>query len=126
MDNQSRKIEKPMPFSPAVGCLISFLLAVIPVCLILAAAALVVRGEIIFEASPLQQHRVWVVREGEEQGIGYSRMQRVSGREEQGRVCYRTLVGFLLWKSLQIERQAEYCDCFVRGPSGWESLGECP
>jgi hypothetical protein len=115
-----------MPFSPGVGCLISFLLAAIPVCFIMGVFVLAVQNEVVLNYGPVRELRLWVVREGTEQGLGISTMGRVSGREAAGEVCYRSNVHFLLWRSLDIERQAHYCECFALADGGWEFIRGCP
>jgi hypothetical protein len=120
------KQEQAMPFSPAVGCLVSFLIAAVPVCLILGVVALALRGEFTFDLGPVREARVWMVREGQEQGIGLSTMKRTAGSERSGEVCYQSSVHFLLWRSLRIERQADYCECYQLDPNGWQYAGKCP
>lgn len=120
------KQEKVMPFSPGVGCLVSFFIAAVPVCLILFIVALALRGEFTFNLGPVREARIWMVREGQEQGIGLSTMKRTEGSERAGEVCYRSSVHFLLWRSLKIERQAGYCECYQLVAAGWQYTGECP
>lgn len=114
-----------MPFSPGVGCLISFLIAAIPVCLILGASALALRGELVANSGPVRKARLWVVREGAEQGLGLSTMEKVSGDEDSDFICYRTNVHFLLWKSLKVERQTSYCECYDFEAGHWQTDGGC-
>jgi hypothetical protein len=122
---EGQRPDENMPFSPGVGCLISFLFAAIPVCLILGASALALRGELTVNLGPVRQARLWVIREGIEQGLGLSTMGKVSGDEDSGLVCYRTDVHFLLWKSLKVERQASYCECYDFDAGRWQIDGEC-
>lgn len=118
--------EQALPFSPAAGCLISFLVAIIPACLLLTALALAVRGELTYRLGPVREWRVWLVREGSEQGLGYSNMTRAPAVEKPGEACFETHVYFILWKSMDIKRQAVYCDCFAQRSSGWALTGACP
>jgi hypothetical protein len=115
-----------MPFSPRVGCLISFLVVVLPVCLMLGVAALWIRGEFVLKLGPVQEVRVWLARQGPEQGLGYSSMKQVSECEASDRICYETEVNYLLWRSLELDRQATYCDCYELDSSTWVWVGVCP
>ncbi|MGD8553495.1 MAG: hypothetical protein PVH60_00560 [Anaerolineales bacterium] len=126
MEKELRNSEKQMPFSPAVGCLISFLLAAIPVCLIMGVFVLAVRNEIVLSLGPVREVRLWFVTEGQEQGLGISTMEKVSGEEDLGEVCYRSNVHFLLWRSLDIERQSLYCECYDLKDGVWGFVGDCP
>lgn len=118
--------DETMPFTPRVGCLISSFFAAIPVCLILGAVTLAMQGEFTFELGPVREARVWMIREGQEQGVGWSTMKRTTGNEVSNTVCYQTSVHFLLWKSLQVERQALYCESYRLDAGGWQYAGECP
>jgi hypothetical protein len=122
---ENQRPDENMPFSPGVGCLISFLIAAIPVCLILGASALALRGELVVNSGPVRKARLWVVREGAEQGLGLSTMAKVSGDVDSGHICYRTNVHFLLWKSLKVERQASYCECYGFEAGSWQIDGDC-
>lgn len=126
MAGELREEDQVMPFSPAVGCLISFLIVAIPVCLILGSAALLLRGELTLKTGPVSEIRLWVVREGVEQGVGLSTMQRVAGGDKTDFVCYRSEVHFLLWRSLAVERQSTYCECYEYELGRWTYSGECP
>ena len=124
--DEVRSKDGEMPFSPAVGCLISFLITLLPVCLIIGATVLVVREEITLKTSPVGEIRLWLVREGNEQGVGLSTMQRVAGGEKSDHVCYRSQVHFLLWRSLAVERQSTYCECYEFDGGRWTFSGACP
>lgn len=126
MFEKNQQKEENLPFSPRVGCMISFVLIAIPVCLLIAVGALAARNELALNLGPVREARLWLVRKGPEQGIGFSFMGKESGTQPLGRVCYETKVHFLLWSSLQLQRQASYCDCYVLEGMDWELVGACP
>jgi hypothetical protein len=94
--------------------------------MILGVGVLAARGEVVLSLDPVREYRIWLVREGPEQGLGYSSMKRISGSRAEGTLCYETRVKFLLWKSSSIERQASYCDCYNLDTEGWELVDTCP
>ena len=126
MADEARSRDGQMPFSPAAGCLISFLIALIPVCLIFGAVWLMVREQITLKTGPVGEIRLWLVRQGTEQGVGLSTMHQVAGGEKSDYVCYRSVVHFLLWRSLAVERQSTYCECYEFEAGRWIFSGGCP
>jgi hypothetical protein len=119
------EMSKPMPFSARTGCLIASMTGLVLIVLCLASAQLLARGEIVWEQGELRQNRVWLLREVEAQGLGYSHMRIVSGSERAGQACVRTTVEFLLWSGGQGEAGSMYCECFRLETGGWRAAGEC-
>ena len=119
-------LERPMPFSPRLGCMISVAAAVLALCLGLAFFQVAFRGGLTLHTSELRETRLWLVDNGETRGLGYSRMQRVSGSEQSGAVCLRTKVTFWLWSGGQPGLNTSYCECFQESGPGWIPAGACP
>ncbi len=101
-----------MPFSARTGCLLVGLVGLALVLLCLASAQLLVRGEIRWGRGDLRENRIWLVREGEAQGLAYSHMRIVSGSEREGNACVESRVDFWLWSGVDGNPGTSYCECF--------------
>lgn len=101
------------------GCLVWLTV----MCLPLAAFVLAVNGEMTWARGEFVNDRLWLIREAEQEGLGYSSARVVLNQEPvDGPICVRTRVTFLLWKGSG--EAAEYCECYTAGRH--EPAGECP
>jgi hypothetical protein len=100
------------------GCLLW--LAVL--CLPLFVFVLAVRGEMNWQRGEFVSDRLWLIREADESGLGYSAARVISNEEPiDGPICVRTRVVFMLWKG-SAER-VEYCECYAAGTH--QPVGAC-
>jgi hypothetical protein len=118
-------LERPLPFSARSGCLLSILLGAAILCLGLAFFQVAFRGGLSLRTGSLRETRLWLVQNEGAQGLGFSRMQRVSGSEQSGEVCLRTRVGFWLWSGSSGGLNTSYCDCYEKSGSSWIPVGTC-
>ncbi len=103
------------------GCLLWLFV----MCLPLAAFVLAVNGELSWERGEFARDRLWLVRETEQEGLGYAAARVISNEEAvDGPICVRTRVYFLLWKGSADEGNVAYCECYTAGLH--ELAGECP
>ena len=126
-----RPASKPMTWR---GCLLASGLWLIVMTVPFCALVLAVREEVAWRRGDFVEDRLWIVRgqagpgEATASGLGYSAARVISDRRaENGSVCVRTRVYFLLWRG-ESER-VEFCECYaprlVPG-GGFESNGSCP
>ena len=116
----------PGRLTPARGCALALLLALLPALLGLAVAVLAVQGEIVLGRGGLTETRLWLVRESGSAGIGASASRIVRGGADSSTACVETQVRFLLWRADGSLPRAEYCECFERAADSWELRGPCP
>jgi hypothetical protein len=98
------------------------------------AFVLAVRGEVSWRRGDWVEDRLWLVRlpnpfgRDETRGLGYSSARVMSSQAAvDGRVCVRTRVFFLMWEGTGQNENADFCECYLRGPSGeYEAIGVCP
>jgi hypothetical protein len=117
--------EKGLPFSPAVGCLLSVLAG-----LACAAAFFLIlrfnqQGQIVYAPEPQRALRVWLLRGAEGRGIGISTTRPIPGATAD-RVCAETRVGFFFLGPGVPQADTSYCECFSRAAAGWVFEGACP
>jgi hypothetical protein len=122
---KSDSTSKPMPFSARTGCLLVGLAGSVLVLICLASAQLLAQGEIRWGRGDLRENRIWLLREGEAQGLAYSHMRIVSGSEGEGQVCVESQVDFWLWSGGEESPGTAYCECFQVKDGGWISNGAC-
>ena len=92
-------------------------------CLPLFAFVLAVRGEMGWRRGEFVEDRIWLVREVEAQGLGFSAARVISNQElVDGPICVRTRVRFLLWTGAA--QPVEFCECYTAGAH--EPAGPCP
>lgn len=115
-----------LPISPGLGCLVSLLAGLIGALIVFQTIKLAAQGEIRLGGGELTPNRIWVVREGDIQGLGWSTGRVVAGSRSGPRVCVRTKVSFLLWRADGPAQPADFCDCFQRSGGGWQPAGACP
>ena len=114
-----------MPFPPAVGCLVSLGIGLLAAGVFYLLVTITVQGEIRFRRGELGETRVWLIREGGEQGIGISGTRVVSGSEAAGRACAETRVRFVMLRTDVPPEPVSYCECLERTGEAWGSIGEC-
>jgi hypothetical protein len=117
--------EERLPFSPGVGCLLSFLAG-----LACAGAFFFVlwfnqQGQIVYSPEPYRVTRVWILRGAEGKGLGFSTSRPLPGATTD-RICARTEVRFFFISGGMPEANTDYCDCYARSESGWAFAGACP
>ena len=108
------------------GCLAGLLLWACLMTVPLAAVILAVRGEVAWQRGEFVEDRVWIVKEAEAGGLGWSSARVTTDqRPLDGPVCVRTRVRFLLWKGTS--ESLTFCECFVlsRATGGLEASGSC-
>jgi hypothetical protein len=120
------RFDRPMPFSPQTGCVITVIAAVVLLCVGLISFQIAFRGGLTLRQSSLRETRLWLVNSGETHGVGLSSMQRVSGSERADEICLRTKVTFWFWSGEQPGMNTSYCECFIRSEPGWLPAGACP
>ena len=86
------------------------------------ALLLAVRGELSWNLGDYRQHRVWVVMEEDERGLGWEVRRRVSRSNQD--TCLQTTVGFWLWQGQP--NSSIFCECYRSHSSGdMDYLGSC-
>ena len=118
----SRRLSTP----PALGCLGSIALGLLGVALFFAVLSLTTRGEIRIPRGELGEIRIWMIREGENQGLGRSSTRVIQGSERSGKACLQTKVGFLMMRSEEPPESLTYCECLIKEGDVWQSAGDCP
>jgi hypothetical protein len=112
--------------SPAVACGILALIAALGGVVCFAFGGLLFRGELRLPGEGPAPSRVWLVREGENEGLAASRSRLVSGSEAGPRACVETTVSFWLWRSDDTAVPGRYCECYEVEAGEWASTGDCP
>jgi len=92
-------------------------------CLPLFVFVLAVQGEMNWQRGEFASDRVWLIREVDQRGVGYSSARVISNEEPAagGPICVRTRVIFLLWRGSA--EPVAYCECYTAGLH--EPAGEC-
>lgn len=121
---KSASVAPPAGISPAAGCAIALLVTAIGIAAVFAAGSLLVRGDLVVARGELTQTRLWLIRESDQEGFGFSHDRLVSRGE--ARSCVLTRVDFLLWQSSGDAAGTSYCSCYERRQGGWEEVGSCP
>lgn len=119
-------LERPLPFAPALGCLLSVLAGLLGVGVFFVMVTMAVQGELRIRRGELGETRVWLIREGADQGLGISTTTVVSGSESSGKACTETRVRFLMLVAEQEREPLTYCECFAKVGEAWSFVGECP
>ena len=112
--------------SPAGGCALLILIAVLGGALCFGLGSLLYRGELRLPGAAPAQNRLWLVRERENQGLGLSTSRRVSESAEAAQACFETRVAFFLWISDGTAQPTRYCQCYEREGEAWLLAGDCP
>lgn len=115
-----------LPVSPAIGCLAALLLSLLGVLLIFLVVKLMVEGELRMGGGPLTPNRVWLLREGDNRGFGWSSGRVLDELSDDNRRCVDTSVRYLLWRSDETAQPVDYCECYLRAGDGWQYEGVCP
>ena len=126
MQTPSEGAPRSRGLSPAVGCAVIALVALLGGAACFGFGGLISRGEIRLPGAGPARSRVWLVREAENQGLAVSRGSLLSGSEDGSQVCVETRVSFLLWRSDGTAIPSRYCECYEREGEEWKSIGECP
>jgi len=113
-----------LPFSPAVGCLLSVLAGSLCAGAFFLALWLSQRGEIAYSPEPFRVTRVWLLREAEGRGVGISTTRPLPGATER-ELCALTTVRFILFGPSYPAADTDYCECYQLDPSGWSTVGPC-
>jgi hypothetical protein len=111
--------------SSSTGCLITVFLGLLGAILLAQLFQFIIQGEKIFGAGDLEETRVWIVRQTDAGGFGFSRSRVISTDAGGDRVCVQTDIDFLLWNSDDSEPSVSYCECHQRNGSEWQSIGAC-
>lgn len=119
-------LERPLPFPPALGCLLSVLVGLLGSGIFLVLITIAVQGEIRVRRGELGETRVWLIREEKDRGLGISTTTVVSGSESAGKACAETRVRFLMLVAEQEREPLTYCECFAKVGEAWSFVGECP
>jgi hypothetical protein len=112
-----------LPFSPAVGCLLSLLAGILCAGVFSLALWFSQQGEIAYAPDPLRGVRLWLVRGAGFSGLGVSTTRPLEGGS-QGYACALTTVRFLICSGPPAD-DAVYCECFTHSESGWSPAGAC-
>ena len=123
---EGRAPERPLPFPPALGCLLSVLAGLLGVGVFFMVVTLAVQGEIRIRRGELGETRVWLIREGENRGMGISTTGVVSGSESAGSACTQTQVRFLMLSTEQEPEPLAFCECLEKAGESWSFARECP
>jgi len=113
-----------LPFSPAVGCLLSLLVGALCAGAFFLALWINDRGELAYSPEPFRVTRIWLLREAERRGLGLSTTRPLPGATDQ-EVCALTTVRFAFIGPSYPSADTDYCECYERGPSGWSPVGPC-
>lgn len=111
--------------SSSTGCLITVLLGLLGAIILVQLFQFIIQGEKIFGEGDLEQTRVWIVRQMDAGGLGFSRSRVISTETVGDQVCVQTDIDFLLWNSDGSEPSASYCECLQRNGSEWQPVGAC-
>ncbi len=122
--SNARSAERPTGISPAGGCAIALVLTTIGIAAVFAVGSLLIRGDLVVTRGELLETRLWLVRELDHEGLGFSHSSLVS--EDETRACVLTRVGFLLWRSSGDPSGTSFCSCYERRQATWEEVGPCP
>ncbi len=111
--------------SSSTGCLITVLLGLLGAILLAQLFQFIIQGEKIFGDGDLEQTRIWIVRQTDAGGLGFSRSRVISTEAGGEQVCVQTNIDFLLWNSYGSEPSVSYCECLQRNGSEWQLIGAC-
>ncbi len=111
--------------SSFTGCLFTVFLGLVGAILLAQLFQFIIQGEKIFGAGDLEETRVWIVRQTDSGGFGFSRSRVVSTEADGQQVCIQTDIDFLLWNSAGSEPSVSYCECHQRNGSEWQRIGAC-
>lgn len=114
----------PRRFSALGGCLLAILAGALGFVCTWTTLTLGARGELAWRLGQPTEVRVWLLRDDDIGGIGWSRGAVVERRDST--VCVRTLVGFWTWRGAAPEPASPACDCYERQGSTWIGAGGCP
>ncbi len=113
-----------LPFSPAVGCLLSVVVGALCAGAFFLGLWFNDRGELAYAPEPFRVTRLWLLREAEGRGVGLSTTRPLPGGTDH-EVCALTTVRFVFFGPSYPSADTDYCECYERGPSGWSSVGAC-
>jgi hypothetical protein len=100
------------------GCLLWLAILSLPLLVFVMA----VRGEMQWQRGEFVNDRLWLIRETDERGLGFSSARVISNQEAvDGPICVRTKVYFLLWRGSA--EPVAFCECYAAGTH--EPVGNC-
>jgi len=111
--------------SSSTGCLITVFLGLLGAILLAQLFQFIIQGEKIFNAGDLEETRIWLVRQTDAGGFGFSRSRVISTDAGGDRACVQTDIDFLLWNSDGPEPRISYCECLQRNGSEWQPIDAC-
>lgn len=114
-----------LPFSPAVGCLISVLIGLVATGVVYLGLFLASGREIRARVGEFNEARLWLVREDRHAGIGISTSNLVDPEMEPADACVVTRVRYLLWRTDGSAQNVRYCECYQRAGDTWLAIGAC-
>ncbi len=100
-----------MRISSSTGCLITVFLGLLGAILLAQLFQFIIQGEKIFGDGDLEGTRIWIVRQTNAGGFGFSRSRVISTEAGAQQVCVQTDIDFLLWNSDGSEQSVSYCEC---------------
>jgi len=116
--------EERLPFSPAVGCLLSVLLGLVCAAACFALLWVSDQGQFVYAPDPFRVTRVWILRGVEGRGLAVS-TTRPLPTASADETCTRTTVRFYFTGRAVPGADTEYCECYVRDGSSWVPSGPC-
>lgn len=110
--------------SPVAGCLISLAVGAAAVTCLALILQLTLRGDITLGQGSANQTRLWLIREGANQGLGVSTSRTRSSFTADAQ-CTQTAVRFYLWRSDGDYPPVTSCTC-ASGEGDVQMEGPCP
>jgi len=114
-----------LPFSSAVGCLISLLIGLAVVGVVYLVLSLASGREIHARVGEFNEVRLWLVREDQNTGFGISSSSLADLQTQAAGPCVVTSVRFLLWRDDGSAQNIRYCECYQRVGDTWQARGAC-
>ncbi len=108
-----------LPFSPAIGCLVSVLLGLSAAGILTLAVSLASGRELRANVGELSEVRLWFVQDDRNSGIGLSRSIAVEYAPNSGEKCVETTVSFFLWRTDGSAKNAKFCECYRKVGDTW-------
>ena len=125
LEESSSDEERGVKISSSAGCLLTFFLGLLVALVLMQLFQFIIQGEKFISSGDFEETRIWIVRQTDADGLGFSRSRVVSTEVGGGQICVQTDIGFLLWKSDRSEPSVSYCECLQRTGSEWQNIGTC-
>ena len=120
---------RPAPASNASRLLTGCALILLAACFVFYLSGVLVRlatrGELVLRQAGLEETRLWLARQPESAGLGLSDTRRIAGEQAENRVCPRTRIRFLLWRSDGSRTALEECRCYDLRGEAWIAGPSC-